>query len=173
MNKPTLFIMCGLPFSGKTTLAKEISQKLNLKMIAYDWTWARVKPENQVPDPDNLPEWNSVLNLVLAEIKSQLQQGHSVVFDHINHKKIDRDKLREIAGQSGAKFKIIFLNISPEIIATRRSENLVAKSRHHVTSVNMEKVFSAWESSGKEADVIEYLPEKNSDNFIKSLSDII
>ncbi len=33
---PTLYILCGLPFSGKSMLAKEISLKTGFTVISYD-----------------------------------------------------------------------------------------------------------------------------------------
>ncbi len=36
MDKPTLYVMCGLPFSGKTTLGMKIADHLNAQMIARE-----------------------------------------------------------------------------------------------------------------------------------------
>ena len=36
MNKPTLFCLCGLPASGKSTYAKELSKKENATIYSSD-----------------------------------------------------------------------------------------------------------------------------------------
>lgn len=36
MNRATLFILCGLPYSGKSTLAKELVSCLGFKAVSMD-----------------------------------------------------------------------------------------------------------------------------------------
>jgi predicted kinase len=171
MNQ-TLFIMCGLPFSGKTTMAKQISDQLNAKMIAYDWIWAREKPPEEVPDPDNIPEWNEILNLTRIEIVNELKKGNSVVFDHINHTKKDRYILREIGIELKIKVITIFLNIPTDILKNRRRENIFNATRHNVATVNIKKVNKAWENPEGEPNVLTYNLDGNLNKFIKKLKEV-
>lgn len=173
MNKPTLYVMCGLPFSGKTTLAKELSEYTKSKILAYDWIWAREKPQDQVPDLDNVEEWNSVLKIALEDTREELRKGNSIVFDHINHTRSDRDNLRKIAEVSEANFVIVYLDVSLEKMDQRRKENLANPTRHHVISVNLEKVYKVWESPLEEDDVVVYKTNEDLNDFLKRLHQLV
>ena len=36
MQDPILYILTGLPFSGKSTLAKKLAEALQIKVLSYD-----------------------------------------------------------------------------------------------------------------------------------------
>lgn len=164
--------MFGLPFSGKTTLAQNVADKLGAKLLAYDLTWARIKPPEQVPELDNIEEWNEVLNVVYQDIKDELAQGKSVVFDHINHTIKDRNNLRRVAKEAGVRSAIIYLDIPLEVTQKRRADNLVTKQRHNVSSVNLEKIYKVWESPASNEDVIIYNPDTDLDELIARLEQL-
>ena len=44
--------MCGLAFSGKSTLARQIAQQIGCKLIAFDKLWVIKDKENPVPKWD-------------------------------------------------------------------------------------------------------------------------
>lgn len=165
---PTLYIMCGLPFSGKTTLAKVIAEKVGAKMIAFDEMWASEKP-NLVPDMDDVDEWKYVLKKAHAKIKESLRDHTSVVYDDVNQTKDQRDVLRNFAYEVGAKSVTIYLNTPMDLINQRMENNKVNEERHEVASVNIEKALKWWEDPLKEDGVTEYKPEMNQNGRLKKL----
>ena len=46
---PKLYIMCGLAFSGKSTLARKIAEHTNSKLIAFDKLWVEKDKDQPVP----------------------------------------------------------------------------------------------------------------------------
>ncbi|MFO0971329.1 MAG: ATP-binding protein [Candidatus Saccharimonadales bacterium] len=172
MKKPILVSMFGLPFSGKTTLAQKVADRLDAKLLAYDWTWARVKPPEQVPELDNVEEWNEVLDIVYQDIEDELAKGKSVVFDHINHTVEDRDNLRRVAREAGVRSAIIYLDIPLEVTQKRRADNLITKQRHDVSSVNLEKVYKVWENPASDEEIVVFKPDTDIDELIKKLEEL-
>jgi len=172
MKKQILVSMFGPPFSGKTTLAQKVADRLDAKLLAYDWTWARIKPPEQVPEIDNVEEWNEVLDVVYQDIKDELAKGKSVVFDHINHTLEDRNNLRRVAREAGARSAIIYLDVPLEVTQKRRAENLITKQRHDVSSVNLEKVYKVWENPADNEKVIVYKPGTDIDELINGLEEL-
>lgn len=164
--------MFGLPFSGKTTLAQKVADRLDAKLLAYDWTWARIKPPEQVPELDNVEEWNEVLDVVYQDIKDELAKGRSVVFDHINHTLKDRDNLRRLAQEAGVRSAIIYLDVPLEVTQKRRAENLITKHRHDVSSVNLEKVYRVWQKPAVNEDIVVYTSGQDIDVLISELERI-
>lgn len=172
MKKPILVSVFGLPFSGKTTLAQKVADRLDAKLLAYDWTWARIKPPEQVPELDNVEEWNEVLDVVYQDIKDELAKGRSVVFDHINHTVKDRDSLRRVAKEAGVRSAIIYLDIPLEVTQKRRADNLISKQRHDVSSVNLAKVYRVWEKPAANEDIIVYTADSDIDRLIAQIEQL-
>lgn len=84
MNKPTLFVMCGLPASGKSTYAKELALKYNAKIFSSDEL--REEMLNNV----NNQEHNTDIFIELhRRIKSHLSASDNAIYDatNINSKK--------------------------------------------------------------------------------------
>ena len=41
---PVLFVVCGLPFSGKTMLAEKIARSADAVLVSYDALWRENRP---------------------------------------------------------------------------------------------------------------------------------
>ena len=166
---PTLYAMCGLPFSGKTTLAKKIADYKKTEMIAFDWIWEKEKPM-LTPDIDKVEEWKAVLNVAHERIRQALDNGKSVVYDDVNQTRDQRDVLRQIAKDSNSTFVIVHLNTPLNIIRDRETKNKTSKERHQVASVNFEKALRYWEDPTAEENVVEFRPDTSVEEFIKMLN---
>lgn len=166
---PTLYIMCGLPFSGKTTLAKKIAEHKNAQMIAFDWIWAKEKPM-LTPDIDKVEEWRVVLNVAHERIRQVLDNGKSVVYDDVNQTRDQRDVLRQIAKDGNSAFVIVHLNTPLDIIRYREAKNKTNKERHQVAAVNFEKALRYWEDPTEEENIVEFKPDTNTEDFLKKLN---
>ena len=155
---PTLYIMCGLPFSGKTTLAKKIAEKTGAKLIAFDRIWAEKKGE-LIPDIDKVAEWRFILSVAYKRIRETLSANRSVVYDDINVRKEHRAALQTIAKETQAAFVIVYLNTPMSEIKSREARNKTSKKRHEVASVNFNKAIRQWQAPTGEAGVVEYKPD--------------
>ena len=113
-NSARLIIICGLPGSGKTTLAKCLEESLNAVRLAPD-------------------EWMDALSINLYDEESRariealqwklgqklLKLGLVVIIEWGTWGKSERDALREGARQLGAAVELHYLSAPPEILFER------------------------------------------------------
>src|SRR3990167_10908838 len=103
-----LYILCGLAFSGKSTLARKIVEHTKSKLIAFDKLW--VEKNKDKPVPKGAEGWRFIRKVAQDEVTKALQEGNSVVYDDNNVRFEHREELREIARRLGAKDVVIYLN---------------------------------------------------------------
>jgi len=114
---PYLLIMCGLPASGKTTIAKAVASLLEDKhgistmVISSDdfrdmlsYSSKGFKPEREA----------SVKALYEKTIATGLESGFLVISDDLNYYKSMRSELRQIAKRSGSDYDIVFVDTPVE-----------------------------------------------------------
>ena len=140
MDKQTLFILCGEAFSGKSTLAKELANKYEAKIVGIDQVYFAAEPilalEN-TPDEDDASLWKNLWTVVLQGIKNHLLLGHSVVVDDNCFRLSRRDQLRDLARGVGVKTVLIYLDTPAEVLKERKEKNKLSKERHDVPSAWM------------------------------------
>jgi len=145
-SKKTLYILCGLPYSGKTYLALKIIEKVScvyisidhiLKDFGYDW------------DSNNLPNeqgWKKVFDISYQKSQEALKNGLNVLYDSTNHTRISRDILRKVAYDVGANAKVIYVTTSVEIVWKRWEENSIKKDRSIVDKKLIEMTIKSFEA---------------------------
>lgn len=79
MNRPTLTMLCGLPGSGKSTYAKQLSDETNAIICNSDAI------RRELFGNENLQENNdTVFKILHSRIKENLKSGHDVIYDATN-----------------------------------------------------------------------------------------
>jgi predicted kinase len=164
---PKLYIMSGLPFSGKTSLAKQIATKLDATYVGFDQMW--VEHENELP-ADKVDGWRFVRELAKSKITENLQAGVSVVFDDINIGADHRDELRELAHKEGAEPLVIFADTPQEIRLERMRENLATQERHDVEVENLKKTDAQFQIPESESGVVSYRSDEDLVGWLGKLS---
>lgn len=127
-----LYILCGIPFSGKTTLAKKMENKLNTLSIDLD----AIKFEffgNEATDSQIGKEgWNRIYQEMYQRIKDALSSGRSVLHDTGNFTKYERDLVRNIAEEQKVESVTIFIDIPTAETYKRLANNRQTKARFDV-----------------------------------------
>ena len=121
--KPTLFVICGLPASGKTTLGMEIVKKNNAILLSEDeWMEALIQSYYNETLRD------SIMNLQIKIAEKILLSGINVVMDAGYWGKNQREQLRNMAKNANAKFELHYMKVPLEELTRRaadRNKNLV------------------------------------------------
>lgn len=162
-----LYIMCGLAFSGKSTLAKKVAEFTGSKIIAFDKLW--VEKDKEQPISKDAEGWRFIRKVAQDEITEALRDGNSVVYDDNNVQFQHREELREIARKLGIKETVIYLKTPLEVIREREAMNRVTGQRHEVEPENFQTVLEQLQVPTSEESVIEFRPETNLDSWLKSL----
>lgn len=108
MERPTLFLMVGLPATGKTTAARRIEvEHRALRLTKDEWVKALYREQNP-------PSASDVIEGRLIETGLRaLELGSNVVIDFGLWGRDERSALRQAAADRGAAVVLVFLEVSP------------------------------------------------------------
>ncbi len=151
-----LFVLCGLPFAGKTTLAKELVKRFGWVRVDIDDINTErgigTKTNDEISDAD----WKITYDESYRQVDKALKNGKTVINDTANFTKEQRDKLRAIADKYDAPTKVIYFNIPDEIARKRWQENRITHQRNDVTDADFAEVADNFEIPIKEENVIDF-----------------
>ena len=122
MRKNKLYVMCGVPGSGKSTAAKAYYTKHSstTKLVSRDDIRFSLLKDNE----SYFKYEKQVFNIFIKEIKSGLKNGYDVIADatHLNHH--SRSKLLRSLGNSIKNIEIIAVVIKqPLEICLKQNKN--------------------------------------------------
>lgn len=132
---PTLVLMCGLSFSGKSTLAKELESELNGTIISLD----AINAERGLYGGQgiSIDEWEKTHRVAGERVTSLLQSPCDAIVDDTGTPRFIRDRWRQLAEQEHAAFRIVWVTIDEELQRSRLVANRDSKDRHDVTDAVM------------------------------------
>lgn len=122
-SQQTLLVLCGLPYAGKSYVAKHLLGKSNLEFVSiddifrergFDWN------TNKLPSAE---EWQQIFDESYQKTKVALGQGKNVLYDSTNHTVASRHKLQEIASSVGGQSKVLYVKSAVGTIWKRWEEN--------------------------------------------------
>lgn len=159
--------MSGLPFSGKSTLSREISEKLGISRISFDETWIKTEEEKgEVPGSSDIEKWKYINEICEVEARKLLAEGSSVVYDNLGSNFEQRDKIRQLAEKEGAKSRVVYLDVDKEEVIRRREANLELKQRAQVSDKNFDNALETFEPPREGEDVLRYSPSQDIELWI-------
>ena len=154
--KPTLFILCGLPFSGKTTLAKALIQKYGWEFVGLDEINRERGIGIDVSKAITPKEWDISYQLTFTRTAKLLSDGKTVIYDATNFTKEQRRKLVTIAENHGASAKIIYVDTPKAEVIKRWMENKEKTQRNDVREEDFMQVVNNFEAPSPEEHAIAF-----------------
>ena len=122
---PTLYILCGLPFSGKTTWGTHIAAHVGGLLISQD----AIALEHHTKTGQWL-EWAEGMRLMEQKAAQALREGRSVVCDSLYETRAMRDQAKAVAAACGANAVLFYLNTPRRLIQRRAQANEITRERH-------------------------------------------
>jgi predicted kinase len=114
----TLHLMCGLPCSGKTTLAKQLEQTHTALRLTPDEWHTRLFGQDLGDEAHN--ERHNLIETMLWEVAARvLSLGTNVILDFGVWAREEREDFRARAAKLGASSEVHFLNVSQEELLKR------------------------------------------------------
>ncbi len=145
MPAPTLYVLCGLPFAGKTVLAGKLSAALGCPVInvdeirlAHGFSWTE---DSRITKAD----WQRIFEESYDRTRSQLLGGQSVVYDCAHLSRTSRDHVRSIAHDVGCPSRLIFVEASVETVRSRWRRNRQTHERFDLSEALFESALAAFE----------------------------
>jgi len=150
MEKPILFMIVGLPGSGKTTKAKEIEQKYSaLRLTPDEWILHLYgsnldrKHTDALRDPIEQLQWQVA--------KRVLSLGRNVVIDWGFWSASEREKYRHETEIIGAIAKIVFMDVPVDELWSRISGRPESQEGTlHFTRAELDEWASGFEPPAQE-----------------------
>jgi len=132
-----LYIMCGFPFAGKSTLSKRIAEVKGFTRIDLD----EVKVElvgNAKEEDITQTQWDEVYKNMYAQIESTLKEGKTVIQDAGNFTRYERGLVKAIADKLNLESTTIFVDTPLEVARSRWMGNKASKERFDINVTSFE-----------------------------------
>ena len=170
MKEPHLYILCGLPFAGKSTLARELVSFRNFALLDMDAINGErgLGLDGQPISPD---DWDITYAEFYSRIDRLLATGQRVIADAANFIRTQRDQLRAIAQKYHAQSTVIYVNLPAAVVRERWQRNRQSGQRYDVRDDDFAHVVDHFQPPTDDEHVIYYdqslpLDEWISQNFL-------
>lgn len=145
MPSPTLYTLCGLPFSGKTVLAERLRARYGYPIVSVD----EIKFAHGFPWIEDSPiteaDWARIFRQSYEQTHALLRAGTSVIYDCANLSRASRDALRELAAEEGCPCRLVFVHISVDAARERWRRNRETRERFDLPESLFESALAAFE----------------------------
>lgn len=159
-----LYIMVGLPYSGKTTLRNELMKRFGFNYVSMD----DVIDEKNFSVPEmTQDDWNYVYSRGYEKLKDELSEGKTVILDLGNLKRSERDTARNIAASVNVPYKLIYVNTPKDEILRRWRENQESKVRGHLEKESFNKALDMFQEPTADENPILYNSDMDLEAWIK------
>lgn len=162
--EPRLYLLCGVPFAGKSTLGRAMADRLGLTLLEVD----AINRERGVGAAGRLSraEWTATYREAFRRLDRELAGGRSVVYDATNFRRRMRDRLREIGGAHRARTTVVLVEPSPAEVGARRARNRVAPERPDVAEADFAEVVGGFQTPDSDEAVLRYDGSVTVDDWI-------
>jgi predicted kinase len=148
---PTLYLLCGLPGSGKTTLARRLEREAPALRLCPD-EWMEPLFGADLPQ-DELDSHRTPVETVQWEVAAAaLRLGVNVVLENGFWARAERDDFRRRAEMLGARVEIRYLEVPREVLWERLSRRNANPPPHtfKVTKAQFDEWWEIFEAPGPE-----------------------
>lgn len=159
-----VYLLCAPSFSGKTTLAKKIAQRLRCAYIGLDEINARRGLEGGFDLPQE--EWARTHQMALVQLEDRLGAGENAVIDDTNCFRFLRDNYRQVARRHGCACLVVAIKVEAETIWQRLAADPQEKRRRGVDDEAMRAHIRDFEWPDADEETLVYTPAEDADAWI-------
>jgi predicted kinase len=125
-----LYIMCGLPFAGKSTAARTLASLKNAAIVELD----QINAASGLGfgQPITPGQWTGSYAEAYSRLRGLLAASLPAIFDAVNFTRAQRDELRQIASEFEAQATVVFVPVEREGAERRLLENRSTRARPDV-----------------------------------------
>lgn len=167
-KKAVLLILCGLPFAGKTTVAK-MFEKRGFIRITVDDINTELGIGFNLEKRITYDEWVKAYAHYYKKIRENLLQGKSVICDGVAYMKKEREELREIAITCQVMSYVLYIPTDEKTAKTRWMENKKERKRQDIREDDFEEVINHFQKPTPSEHVFILKNEDYSDQAISRI----
>jgi len=152
----TLYVMCGLAFAGKTTVARALAGRLGAAVVSLD----EINLERGLRGGEGVPveEWERTHRIALTRADELMRAGTEVVVDDTGCFRWLRDRYRAAAALRGFGTAVIFVATPHEEARRRMAANDPRTERPNVRAEILESLAATFEPPRAEESVVVFGP---------------
>lgn len=120
---PALIVLCGLPGTGKSFLARQIAERLPAVIVEADYVRKTLFRQPTYAGAESA--W--VHRVAHVTIERLLKTSHHVIYDATNLSEWFRDKTYHIAERAGARLVVVQTVASEEVARERLAKRALAR----------------------------------------------
>lgn len=113
--KPCIFIFCGLPATGKTSIALVMSQKIDIPYLSTDF----LRDAMGLKGKYDIRSKKTVYDRLMAECKTILESRNSAILEGTFHKKESRTPFTKLAEEMDSRILWIEIVAEENVIKER------------------------------------------------------
>jgi predicted kinase len=155
MGKSRLYIVFGIPFSGKSTLVRELVRQRGCRVIDID-AINTARGIGIAGAPISPEDWEISFASARAQLTEALAAGESVAYDGHVWGRAQREEFRAIAHAAGAGITFIYLDAPESVARERLIANRHTSQRHDVPDDLFAQAVALMEPLGETEDVARY-----------------
>ena len=125
-----LIALCGLAFSGKSTIARRVAGELDHALISYDAINAARGFDGGTVIADT--EWEKTSMAAAVQARATLAAGRGVLIDDTFSHRFLRERFRKLSKSVGVPFVLLFVDTPLAIIEARIAGNARTGARAHI-----------------------------------------
>lgn len=154
-RKPILYILCGRPFAGKSTLARALAERRGVAVVETD----AINTERGLGLDGAaiaLEEWDATFGEAYRRVGALLDAGRDVAFDSTAYTREQRDVLRGLTHGHGAHALVVFVDVPTGVSFARWRENRRTGARFDVRDEDFLNVVEHFEPPGDDERALRY-----------------
>lgn len=161
-----IYLLCGLAFAGKSTLAREISAQTKADIVSLDAINERRGLRGGLGIPES--EWAESHRIALHETEASLSRGAAVVVDDTNCYRFLRDDYRALARRLGSECVLIVVDTSLAVTSERLRNNEATSTRHPVTPAVLTDLAARFEPPRADEPHLTLFPDEDVSSWVAS-----
>ncbi|HEX4954067.1 MAG TPA: AAA family ATPase [Thermoanaerobaculia bacterium] len=160
----SLYLMCGMAFSGKSTLAGALARHLGAEVVSLD----AINDARGLAGGLGIPEaeWARTHHEALGQLEGLLGTGSSVIIDDTNCFRFLRDAYRAVADRHGLPTTVIYLDRPLELLLARIEENEATQARPAIAAAVLTDLALKFEPPGPDEQVLNVPPDASVDEWV-------
>lgn len=165
-----LIIICGLSFSGKSTLGNAIAKQFGHKVVDVDETKTQLFGLGVLDKDLSHEQWVKIYDETDKQMEKYVMSGESVIDASRNFRKAEREKVGEIAKKSGAELVTVYIDTPEEIVHERMLENRTSQVRKDITDKDFEEILQVMEVPAEDENTLVFHYDEDVSSWIVSQS---